>query len=66
MGKFSVPPNGKSLNRLDGGSPPLGTTSTLGAMWNRFLLMVDQVLPRRGGTLPLPFDAPPENKAAAN
>jgi hypothetical protein len=26
--------------------------------WNRFLTTVDQVLPRRGDTLPLPFDDP--------
>jgi hypothetical protein len=26
--------------------------------WSRFLRMVDQVLPRRGDTLPLPFDEP--------
>lgn len=33
--------------------------------WNRFLHSVDQVLPRRGDTLPLPFDEP-EMKEAAN
>jgi hypothetical protein len=36
--------------------------------WNRFLQTVDQVLPRRGDTLPLPFDetAPIGTKEAAN
>lgn len=35
--------------------------------WNRFLHTVDQVLPRRGDTLPLPFgQAPEENDEAAN
>ena len=34
--------------------------------WNRYLHMVDQVLPRRGDTLPLPFDDQPEVKEAAN
>jgi len=36
--------------------------------WNRFLQTVDQVRPRRGDTLPLPFDEPPapETKEAAN
>jgi hypothetical protein len=36
--------------------------------WNRFLHMVDQVLPRRGDTLPLPlgFDGGIEMKEAAN
>lgn len=36
--------------------------------WNRFLHTVDQVLPRRGDTLPLPFgeQTPDENDEAAN
>jgi P63C domain len=36
--------------------------------WNRFLQTVNQVLPRRGDTLPLPFDEPAliETKEAAN
>ena len=34
--------------------------------WNRFLQTVDQVLPRRGDTLPLPFGDPAENNEAAN
>ena len=36
--------------------------------WNRFLHMVDQVLPRRGDTLPLPLPAPNEleHSEAAN
>jgi len=34
--------------------------------WNRYLQMVDQVLPRRGDTLPLPFEEPTEVKEAAN
>jgi hypothetical protein len=36
--------------------------------WNRFLQTVDQVLPRRGDTLPLPFDEPATiaTKEAAN
>jgi hypothetical protein len=34
--------------------------------WNRFLHTVDQVLPRRGDTLPLPFDEPLDLKEAAN
>jgi hypothetical protein len=28
--------------------------------WNRFLHTVDQVLPRRGETLPLPFEDAPQ------
>ena len=34
--------------------------------WSRFLHAVDQVLPRRGDTLPLPFGEPDEMKEAAN
>jgi hypothetical protein len=34
--------------------------------WQRFLHMVDQVLPRRGDTLQLPFDDPNLDKEAAN
>jgi len=34
--------------------------------WNRFLHTVDQVLPRRGDTLPLPFGNPDEKEEAAN
>ena len=34
--------------------------------WNRFLHAVDQVLPRRGDTLPLPLSEPDEMKEAAN
>lgn len=34
--------------------------------WNRFLHAVDQVLPRRGDTLPLPLGEPDEMKEAAN
>jgi hypothetical protein len=36
--------------------------------WNRFLHTVDQVLPRRGDTLPLPFEDAPQigNDEAAN
>ena len=34
--------------------------------WQRFLHMVDQVLPRRGETLQLPFEAMPTNVEAAN
>jgi hypothetical protein len=34
--------------------------------WQRFLHMVNQVLPRRGETLQLPFDAMPTNDEAAN
>jgi hypothetical protein len=31
---------------------------TSGFGWNRFVQMVDQVLPKRGTTLPIPFEAP--------
>jgi hypothetical protein len=36
--------------------------------WNRFLHTVDQVLPRRGDTIPLPHEMPPtsEDDEAAN
>jgi hypothetical protein len=36
--------------------------------WNRFLHTVDQVLPRRGDTIPLPLEMPPssEDEEAAN
>jgi hypothetical protein len=34
--------------------------------WQRFLHMVDQVLPRRGDTLQLPFVDPNLDKEAAN
>ena len=34
--------------------------------WQRFLHMVDQVLPRRGDTLQLPLDIPHDAKEAAN
>jgi hypothetical protein len=36
--------------------------------WNRFLHTVDQVLPRRGDTIPLPLEMPPssEDDEAAN
>jgi hypothetical protein len=34
--------------------------------WQRFLHMVDQVLPRRGDTLQLPFDDPNLDREAAN
>jgi hypothetical protein len=30
--------------------------------WNRFLHTVDQVLPRRGDTLPLPLNEPSQSK----
>lgn len=34
--------------------------------WARFLHTVDQVLPRRGDTLPLPLGEPDETNGAAN
>jgi hypothetical protein len=37
-----------------------------GHSWTRFLHAVDQVLPRRGDTLPLPLGEPDEMKEVAN